>query len=75
MANEGERYYILAYLVAMWIVKNYPQKQYSLVIKKTLNYSKKSKEYEKIVQEYEMYGKWFERFIVIPIITILLPAF
>jgi hypothetical protein len=32
---------VLTYLIAKWIEKNYPQKQYSLVIKKALNFVKK----------------------------------
>ncbi len=32
---------VLTYLVAKWIEKNHPQKQYSLLIKKALNFVKK----------------------------------
>ena len=32
---------IITFLVAKWIEKNYPQKQYSLIVKKALNYSLK----------------------------------
>jgi len=32
---------VLTYLVAKWIEKNHPQKQFSLLIKKALNYVKK----------------------------------
>jgi hypothetical protein len=32
---------VLTYLVAKWIEKNHPQKQYSLLVKKALNFVKK----------------------------------
>jgi len=38
-----EKYFIaiMTYLIAKWIEKNYPQKQYMLVIKKGINFAKK----------------------------------
>ncbi len=30
-----------AYLIAKWIEKHFPQKQYSLIVKKALNYAQK----------------------------------
>ncbi len=45
-----------AYLIAKWIEKNYPQKQYSLIVKKALNYSQKEsknyKDYPSIFDQY-----------------------
>ena len=33
---------VITYLVAKWIEKNYPQKQYSLVVKKGINFANKT---------------------------------
>ena len=44
---------VLAYLVAKWIEKDHPQRQYSLVVKKGLNFvTKNAQNYEKLCEEY-----------------------
>jgi hypothetical protein len=45
---------VLTYLVAKWIEKNHPQKQYSLLIKKALNFVKKEiPDHEEFLKAYQ----------------------
>ncbi len=41
IANEKNKIAVITYLIAKWIEKNYPEKEYSLVAKKGLNFAKK----------------------------------
>ena len=47
---------VVTFLVSKWIEKNHPQKQYSLVVKKGLNYvTKNAENFEKVLEEYSQY--------------------
>ena len=47
---------LMTYLVAKWIEKHHPQKQYSLVIKKGLNFvTSHATDYQLLVQECQQY--------------------
>ena len=47
---------IITYLVAKWIEKKYPQKQYGLVVKKGLKFVEKNAEnYGELTKEYSQY--------------------
>lgn len=47
---------VITYLVAKWIEKNYPQKQYALVVKKGMNFIKKNtqnhEEFDALYRQY-----------------------
>ena len=48
IASEGELIVVITYLIAKWIEKNHPEKQYSLVVKKGLNFAKKCGNLDKL---------------------------
>jgi hypothetical protein len=53
VSQAAEKVAVITYLVAKWIELNYPQKQYSLVVKKGLKYAAKfSQDYETLEAEY-----------------------
>lgn len=41
IAGENDLTAVITYLIAKWIEKNHPEKQFSLVVKKGFNYVKK----------------------------------
>jgi len=47
----------MTYLIAKWIKKHYQQKQYSLIVKKALNYVKKE------AKIFEDYPSFYDKFI------------
>jgi hypothetical protein len=49
---------VITYLVARWIEKHHPQKQYNLIVKKGLNYvTKHAKDYQKLAEKYQTFVK------------------
>ena len=53
MAKAKHMLVVITYLVAKWIEKKYPQKQYGLVVKKGLKFVDKNAEnYGELTKEY-----------------------
>jgi hypothetical protein len=48
---------VLTYLIAKWIEKHYPQKQYSLIVKKAFSYTKKEG------YKFEEYSLLYDKYI------------
>lgn len=46
-----------AYLIAKWIEKNFPQKQYTLIVKKAYGYARKDTDFPNFSASYDLYVK------------------